>query len=262
MKKVLLTTALLCLWFCTSNVFAQTTACTVDNTISSPGIYPSSDTLPDGCVNSPYDEVVQFAFPPDTTLFGFTLPFDSFKVSSVNNIPTGLSYQCDQYMNNCTYYTTPGQLTRGCVTIYGTPLVQFNDSVEVVGRAFVTFFGSSQAIDDTIRLNIHIYNETSCPLTSLNPSFASKLDLNVSPNPIQSDSRLSFTLPEAAQVEAGIYDMYGREVVSLANSQMGAGYHQIAVQAKSESLANGIYFLKFNVNNGAYITSRKLISAN
>lgn len=261
MKKILLAAALLCLSFVGSEAFAQA-PCVVDGSIQSPGIYPSSDTLPDGCVNTPYSEVVQFAFPPDTNLFGFTLPFDSFKVTSVNNVPSWATWQCDQFQNNCTYYTTPGQLTRGCVSISGTPDAIFNDSVEVVGRAYVTFFGSPQAIDDTIRLNLHIYDQVSCPIVNITPNFAQKLDLNVSPNPIQYNSRLAFTLPEAAEVEAGIYDIFGREVVALVNGQLGAGYHQFNISEHAGTLANGVYFLKFSVDNGAFTTSRKLISSN
>src|SRR3989304_1075767 len=73
--------------------------CIPDTSITVPGIY--YNPMPDGCEGQPYSEVVNFAFPPDTTVtipfppFFLTIPFDSFVVSSVNNIPAGLNYQCN-----------------------------------------------------------------------------------------------------------------------------------------------------------------------
>lgn len=260
MKKVLLVAALLCLW--AAAPFSEMSAqCVPDPNITSPGIYPSSDTLPDGCEGTPYDEVVHFVFPPDTTVFGFTLDFDSFLVLSVNNVPNWATWQCDQFQNNCTYYTTPGQLLRGCVKIDGTPNAVFNDSVEVVGQAWVTVpFVGPTALNDTIRLNLRVHPSGNCPITSIDNSFASQLDLNVSPNPLTMDSKVSFNLPENAKVSAGIYDMYGREVVNLNDGNLRSGYHQFNLGRYHNLLSEGIYFLKFNANDGQYVTTRKMLA--
>jgi hypothetical protein len=46
------------------------------------------------------------------------------------------------------------------------------------------------------------------------------------------------------------------------NGNLGAGYHEFDLSKEAGTLASGVYFLKFSAENGAYTTSRKLISSN
>lgn len=261
MKKILSAAVWLGLTLVGSEALAQA-PCVVDQSIQYAGIYPSSDTLPDGCVNTPYNAVIQFVFPPETLFFGFSLPLDSFKVSSVNNIPSWATWQCDQFQTNCTYFSTPGQQLRGCLSISGTPDAIFNDSIVLIGTVYTSLFGSPITMGDTIPLNLHIYEEVVCTMLNMTSNFTQQLDLTVSPNPIQSHSRIAFTLPEAAWVEVGIYDIFGRQVVALLDGRMDEGFHQFNVSEHAGRLASGIYFLRFSLDKGAFTTSRKLISSN
>ena len=71
-------------------------------------------------------------------------------------------------------------------------------------------------------------------------------------NPI---ANLKFALPEASDVSIVIYDMQGREVTTLKNDVMDAGYHTISWNATHH--ASGIYFVQMNA--GTYMKTQKLM---
>ena len=233
-------------------------ACTPDGSITSPGIYP--DPLPDGCVGSAYSEKVDFVFPSDTTvdvpIIGpVTVPFDSFVVSAVLNIPAGLSYECDM-APSCTYITSPPALTRGCVQISGTPTAATlpTDSVEVIGEAWVTIVGTPQSFVDTLRIGLLIEN-----CTSTDDALRALLDLNVYPNPVNASSVVEFNLVEAADAKVSVVDLYGREVSSLLDVTNKIGRYQINLNEHTENMAPGVYFVKVSLNGGAHIFTEKVI---
>lgn len=258
MKKTLLALFALCMLGLTLPQTAQA-QCMVDSTITSPGIYP--DTLAPGCIDTPYTAVVQFAFPSDTVIFGQTLQFDSFVVTAVNNVPAGLNWQCDQFQNNCTYYTTPGQLTRGCVEIMGTPTTANNpqDSVEVIGQGWVTIpFVGPYAAQDTIRMGLLVED---CTTTSAQPSMEDRLNVQVSPNPVNSSSRISYTLPEAANVRITVFDIYGKVVAEVCSGNQGTGYHAFSLEEIAQ-LAGGTYLVKMTLNNGEFSLVKKVMNLN
>lgn len=68
-----------------------------------------------------------------------------------------------------------------------------------------------------------------------------KLNQNF-PNPFNPSTTISFELPKAAQTLLKIYDMSGREVKTLINESLIAGYHE--VNFNGEFLSSGIYFYK------------------
>ena len=231
--------------------------CTVDTTVSSPGFSPNP--LPNGCLNQPYDEDVSFLFPNDTTLnvppFGnITIPFDSFVVTSVTNIPTGMNYACN--VASCTYITNPPNQTRGCVKVSGTPTVTTSptDSIEVVGTAWVTILGSPTSFSDTIRIGLLIQD---CG-AAIDQSLAAKMNFTVSPNPVASGSKVSFTLGTSAQVELYMTDVFGRRIYTFSNSYRMPG--QVVMEMDGmPSVAPGVYFINMNLD-GVPSVSEKIVS--
>ena len=75
------------------------------------------------------------------------------------------------------------------------------------------------------------------------------------PNPFNPTTTLSFALPIEAEVFLSIYNLQGREVVSLVNSNMEAGYHSITWNA--DSYSSGVYFVKMVADD--YISTQKLM---
>ena len=62
------------------------------------------------------------------------------------------------------------------------------------------------------------------------------------PNPFNPTTKIDFALPYDSNVLIQIYDIQGREVVSLLDDNIDAGYHSIVWNASSYS--SGMYFVK------------------
>ncbi len=61
------------------------------------------------------------------------------------------------------------------------------------------------------------------------------------PNPFNPTTTIEFTLPQDGRVVLKIYDITGREVVTLVDEERKAGvYHQVVFDASR--LASGVYF--------------------
>jgi len=63
------------------------------------------------------------------------------------------------------------------------------------------------------------------------------------PNPFNPTTEITFSLPENAQVTITVYDLAGREVTRLVDSNYQAGQHH--VEWSAENNASGIYFYRF-----------------
>lgn len=260
MKKNLLLPvfAAFTLVFGLGNAWAQS-PCTVDPSYTSPGIYPS-DTLPDGWVSYPYNTTVQFVFPSDTVIFGQTLTFDSFLVTSVTGFPSSMSWDCDQNMNNCTYYTSPPALTRGCVGVSGTPTVvspsyPAYDSAIVIGEGWVTvpFVGAVSAPQE-----IAIYYRFGPASVDVQDALGSNLNLEVAPNPADFQASINYELIDFADVRVTLHDVNGREIKELTNATLNPGEYQDKVLVNEFPV--GVYFVRVDLNDGEYVKTKKLIT--
>ena len=62
------------------------------------------------------------------------------------------------------------------------------------------------------------------------------------PNPFNPVSKIDFSLPFDSRISINLYDLSGREVLTLANEQRPAGYY--TVQINGVNLASGVYFYR------------------
>lgn len=256
-KNLLFAIALLCAaCFTTSTAFGQ--ACVVDSQYTVPGIFPS-DTLPDMEVGMPVADVVQFVFPSDTNFMGFQLDFDSFVVSNVSQIPANLMWECNNNHPTCVYVTQPPALTRGCVSISGTPAAQSTaypayDSIVVTGTAWVTVpFVGPVPIAQDIPVYYRIDGGTSIE------GMAGQIGLEIFPNPTYGGARVSYTLPSPGNVNIVVFDMYGKEVSTVQQGVQNAGRYELPVSL-NEGLASGFYFVRFDLNDGEFTETKKLMT--
>lgn len=224
---------------------------------TSPGIYPS-DTLQDMTENVATQQVVQFVFPSDTVLFGFTLNFDSFLVDQVSAIPNGLDWECNNNHPVCHYVATIGQLTRGCVKIFGTPTAQSPaypqyDSIIVTGTAYVTVpFVGVQAISQ----DIPVFYRVSGTVGATSP-FANA-GLNIAPVPVAGQANVRYTLSADAVVKVTVLDLMGREVAVLSEGMQRTGDQELVLDSKN--LSSGAYLLKLDINDGEFVQTKKFTS--
>lgn len=70
------------------------------------------------------------------------------------------------------------------------------------------------------------------------------------PNPFNSTTNIKFTIPEKSIVNLKIYDLIGREVLTLINDYFDAGNHSVTLDLSSfKDLTSGVYFYKLKANN-------------
>ena len=79
------------------------------------------------------------------------------------------------------------------------------------------------------------------------------------PNPVSYSTRIQFELPIDGQVSVKVYDVLGREVATLVNANMKAGYH--STDFKASSFQQGMYYYTVTLNaaNKVVTESRKII---
>lgn len=75
------------------------------------------------------------------------------------------------------------------------------------------------------------------------------------PNPFNPTTQISFSLPEKAFVELKVYDVLGKEVARLINSELSPGKHKI--EFNGSSLSSGVYL--YQIKAGIYNQVRKML---
>mgnify|MGYP001331665574 CR=1 FL=1 len=75
------------------------------------------------------------------------------------------------------------------------------------------------------------------------------------PNPFNPTTTLSFAVPLDSEVFVSIYNLQGREVATLVNTTMEAGYHSVTWDANRYS--SGVYFV--HMMAGEHINTQKLM---
>jgi photosystem II stability/assembly factor-like uncharacterized protein len=81
------------------------------------------------------------------------------------------------------------------------------------------------------------------------------------PNPTQSSSSVSFTLPENAtgnyNVVLDVYDMVGNKITTLTSAQLTPGFHTTAWSPEQQQISSGVYIYKLMVSDN---TTKKILT--
>jgi hypothetical protein len=80
------------------------------------------------------------------------------------------------------------------------------------------------------------------------------------PNPFNPTTTVRFALHVAARVTLKVYDLLGKEVITLADEQRPAGYSSVDWNGRSESgdeVASGLYLCR--IHAGGASATRKMI---
>ena len=75
------------------------------------------------------------------------------------------------------------------------------------------------------------------------------------PNPFNNETSVSFSIPESGIVNVNLYDLSGRELLSIFNGGLNAGVHRVLIE--SGDMTSGVYLLKINFSNISL--SRKVV---
>jgi len=77
------------------------------------------------------------------------------------------------------------------------------------------------------------------------------------PNPFNPSTNIQYAISSTQFVTLKVYDLLGREVVTLVNEEKTAGSYEIEFGVKSLELSSGIYFYKLQA--GEFVETKKMI---
>ena len=80
------------------------------------------------------------------------------------------------------------------------------------------------------------------------------------PNPFNPSTRISFTLPVDSKVILKVYNILGREVITLINKDITSGYHERDFDASQ--IPSGVYLYRVSadgINGENYISTKKMV---
>ncbi|RPI60879.1 MAG: T9SS C-terminal target domain-containing protein, partial [Ignavibacteriales bacterium] len=75
------------------------------------------------------------------------------------------------------------------------------------------------------------------------------------PNPFNPSTKITYSVASLSNVSLKIYDILGREVLTLVNEEKPAGRYEVNFNASS--LASGVYF--YQIKAGSFIQTKKLM---
>ena len=75
------------------------------------------------------------------------------------------------------------------------------------------------------------------------------------PNPFNPSTTIKYGIPERKLVELKVYDILGREVITLVNEELDAGYYQVNFNAAH--LSSGVYL--YQLKTGGFIETKKML---
>ncbi|MDP1879372.1 MAG: T9SS type A sorting domain-containing protein, partial [Parachlamydiaceae bacterium] len=76
-------------------------------------------------------------------------------------------------------------------------------------------------------------------------------------NPFNPETNISYKLQSAGKVSLKVYDMLGREIVTLINEFQQAGVHKAKLFAQNFGLASGVYF--YTLRTGDFVQTKKMM---
>jgi len=79
--------------------------------------------------------------------------------------------------------------------------------------------------------------------------------MNAYPNPFNPETRIRYSLNKSQHVSLKIYDVLGKEVITLVDDTKNAGYYEVSFDASG--LPSGIYF--YRMQSGDYVSVKKLL---
>jgi len=101
---------------------------------------------------------------------------------------------------------------------------------------------------------VHEMVVSATPGASLGLAADFRLEQNY-PNPFNPETTIRFSVPQTAQTVLAVFDMSGRQVATLVNGSLSAGYHQAVWNASD--MTSGLYI--YRLTSGDLTASGKMI---
>lgn len=275
MKKLTFTLSLFASLFITGNVSAQACGNDGPSVCTSSGVagggFQDQNTVPCAERQVAYDQTIQFTMFSQFNFQG-QQTVDSIKFNSIGNLPCGLCWSVNQadktYTGN----------ENGCIRITGTtndPAGQYKLSLNLTAwinglstgipvssslasQAGISLYfrvkdnGSSNCANvDTAAAANNLTATTGCPvgIEDLNTAFT---QLNITPNPVNSDAKLTFVAEKEAQYTISVTDFRGA-VLNRLEMTSNTGLNELLISRNN--LSAGVYFV--SLSNGKQTVTKR-----
>jgi Secretion system C-terminal sorting domain len=150
--------------------------------------------------------------------------------------------------------TFPDEYSEGPHTLSTIPEYQYGLTLQSDGE------GGAYAFWADRRGSVSDFSTTSLFGQRLNDGFAGVAEPSATipdswavhaayPNPFNATTRVTIDLPASAEMQVKLFDILGREVMTIANERLTPGQHNLTVDASS--LASGMYFLSIEQIGGS-----------
>jgi flagellar hook assembly protein FlgD len=105
-------------------------------------------------------------------------------------------------------------------------------------------------------------NEVVVVVVGIENSFALQNNVSVTnyPNPFNSETTISYSIPVNNNVSIEIYDIQGKKIKTLVNEYQASGNHFVVWYGKDEreqSVNNGLYFCR--ITTGKFFSVKEMI---
>ncbi|MCK4895052.1 MAG: T9SS type A sorting domain-containing protein, partial [Calditrichia bacterium] len=80
------------------------------------------------------------------------------------------------------------------------------------------------------------------------------------PNPFNPVTTIQYDLPEASNIQIVVYDLLGRQIITLINRFEDPGYKQViwnATNSQGQPVGAGVYF--YQIKAGEFVETRKMV---
>ncbi|MFA7421375.1 MAG: T9SS type A sorting domain-containing protein [Melioribacteraceae bacterium] len=106
-----------------------------------------------------------------------------------------------------------------------------------------------------------VYGDTSMTVTSVEENnIPSRFSLEQNyPNPFNPETTISYKVQVASQVSLKVYDVLGREIVTLVDEFKQPGVYNSTFDTFSSSLTSGVYFYKLQAGNFSKVNKMMLV---
>ena len=118
------------------------------------------------------------------------------------------------------------------------------------GDTLFLFTKKGLSIYDTIRVHGLTVDVNDIPEIPVEYSLSQNY-----PNPFNPSTKITYSVASLSSVVLKIYDILGREVVTLVNEEKPTGRYEVNFNASS--LASGVYF--YQIKAGSFIQTKKLM---
>jgi PKD repeat protein len=105
--------------------------------------------------------------------------------------------------------------------------------------------------------NIYIDNINIAGVVGIDENNDATASLSIYPNPTDQSSTIAYRLEKKANTKIEVVDVLGKTVFVQVNAGQAEGDYSVSISKQNLNLRNGIYFVKFSVDDKA--TTKKLI---